>query len=126
MTKQKQVILDVIMKSDRHLTADDIYFEAKKVMPSIAIGTVYRNLNIMADAGEIQRIEIAGQACRFDKTLDKHEHFYCVRCGDLMDVNLPDIKKEIEDMFGTKILSFNLSMGYVCDKCKAVEEHKAV
>lgn len=119
MTKQKQVILDVIQNSEGHLTADEIYFEAKKAMPSIAIGTVYRNLNLMVDAGEVLKIEITGQACRFDKTVAKHEHFYCIKCGKLTDVHLPDIQRQIEEMYNIPILSFNLSMGYICDECKA-------
>lgn len=118
MTKQKKVILDVINGSSRHLTADEIYIEAKKQMPSIAMGTVYRNLNIMVDAGEILKIEIAGQASRFDKTLRKHEHFYCVECGELRDVDMTDVKEQIEKKYNEPILAFNLSMGYLCENCK--------
>ena len=51
MTKQREMILQIIRSSPGHLTADEIFAEAKKEMPKIALGTVYRNLGIMAAGG---------------------------------------------------------------------------
>ena len=55
MTKQRQLILDIINRSCSHPSAEEIYREAKQIMPSIALGTVYRNLGLMAKDGEIRR-----------------------------------------------------------------------
>ena len=62
MTKQKLIISQIVENSCGHPTAEEIYLEAKKFLPSIAVGTVYRNLNRMVADGEIRRISIPGKA----------------------------------------------------------------
>ncbi len=69
MTKHRQLIHRIIQEADDHLTADQIYFLAKQEMPSIAIGTVYRNLNLMVKDEEIRRVQLAGEPDRFDRAL---------------------------------------------------------
>ena len=123
MTRQKRVILDIIRNSDRHLDAGGIYDEAKKVIPNIAVGTVYRNLNILAENGEIRKIDIVGKPARFDKTLRDHEHLYCVKCGELTDIDTDDIRRHIEEHCGISIVEFNLSMGHVCKNCREKERN---
>ena len=77
MTKQRQLILEIMNQSDRHLTADEIFFLAKLKMPSIAMATVYNNLNAMNDAGLINRLHIDGVADCFDKITEPHNHPLC-------------------------------------------------
>lgn len=68
MTRQRQLIYNIIQRADDHPTAEMIYARAKAEMPSIAFGTVYRNLKLMVDAGEILHIPVAGEPDRYDKT----------------------------------------------------------
>ena len=67
MTKQRELILSILKQSDRHLTADEIFFLAKLKMPSIAMATIYNNLNAMNELGMIKRLHIDGVADCFDK-----------------------------------------------------------
>ena len=118
MTKQKKIILDIIMSSSEHMTAEEIYMTAKKIMPSIAIGTVYRNLGLMTEAGEIRRIIVHNAPDRFDKLIVPHEHLIYEKCGMLTDITVADLKGYLEKQTGIKIKGYDLSLIYICDKCK--------
>lgn len=86
MTKQRQLIAGIIHTSPGHLTAEEIYLAARTKMPSIAVGTVYRNLALMVTDGEIRRIEVAGSSDRYDRNLHPHDHLLCTRCGAVCDL----------------------------------------
>lgn len=118
MTKQKRLILDIIEKSHIHPTAEEVFFEARQSIPNIALGTVYRNLNSLADEGLVRRITLAGTPDRFDKTKVDHDHLVCKKCGKLKDVYLKGIADEIKLESGSEILSYELNAYYICDSCK--------
>lgn len=86
MTKQRRLIADIIHASCEHLSAEQIYHAAHAQMPSIAVGTVYRNLSIMVEEGEIRRIPVAGGSDRYDRSLHPHDHLLCIRCGAVCDI----------------------------------------
>ncbi|MEG2769304.1 MAG: transcriptional repressor, partial [Oscillospiraceae bacterium] len=86
MTKQRKIIYDIIMASTHHLTAEDIFLRAKKVNPTIAMGTVYRNLGLMCEDKEITKLVIPGAADRYDKSATPHQHLTCSVCGRIKDV----------------------------------------
>ncbi len=117
MTKQRRIIHSIINNSCEHLCADGIYLEAKKEMPNIAIGTVYRNLGLMVDAGEIRRIPIAGQPDRYDKSTKPHDHMLCEDCGKLVDLSIGDITGLIEEKTGACVTSYELSVSGICPDC---------
>jgi Fe2+ or Zn2+ uptake regulation protein len=118
LTKQRKLILEIIMSSSGHMTAEEIYMEAKKFMPSIAIGTVYRNLGLMAEAGQIRRIIVPNAPDRFDKSLLPHEHLICQNCGELSDISISDLKDYLVKQTGIEILGYDLCLRYICNKCK--------
>ncbi len=119
MTKQRKLIYNIVNASCIHPTAEEIYEEAKREMPSIALGTVYRNLSLMVDAGEILRISIPGEPDRFDKTLHPHGHMLCVKCGKVIDFSTDDLKNIITNMNGIKVLSYEVTMKVICAECSA-------
>lgn len=122
MTKQKELIVK-ILKAYGHLTAENVYKFAKLTMPNIALGTVYRNLNLMLENNEISKISISNGPDVFDITTKKHNHLVCVKCGKVIDVfenivNLKKIKCE-----NANILDYNLSINCICEDC-AKKENK--
>lgn len=117
MTKQRKVIFDIIQKAEDHLTAEQIFLLAKEKMPSIAVGTVYRNLNLMENEGEIRRISMFHAPDRFDKRTSAHEHMICSRCGSLKDISLDGLKETLEKQTGAEILSYDLNLYYICPDC---------
>lgn len=118
MTRQRQLIYDIICRSHDHLTADSIHKFAQKKMPSIALGTVYRNLNLMCDCGDIMRVTIAGQPDRFDKNPIMHAHVICDSCGTVSDVVTDGLYEILIDKTGLSISSYDLTVHYTCEKCK--------
>ena len=118
MTKQRELILSILKQSDRHLTADEIFFLAKLKMPSIAMATIYNNLNALDDAGIIHRLHIDGVADCFDKITEPHDHLLCDGCGKITDITIPTLAQTLEDTLGTQIEHYELTVHYVCPDCK--------
>lgn len=117
MTKQRQVIKQIIRETDEHLTAEQIYIQAIKRMPSIAIATVYRNLSLMVRTGEIRRVSVLNAPDRFDRTMLPHNHMICDTCGKFVDVSLPELQAFLETKIKEPILSYELTIRTICAEC---------
>lgn len=89
MTRQKQLILEVLRSTTCHPTADWIYEQARKTLPSLSLGTVYRNLGVLRDMGEIMELNYGSTYSRFDGNPKNHYHFMCRHCGQVYDLDLP-------------------------------------
>lgn len=87
-TRQRKLVLDAVRQSYNHPTADEIYNAVRAQDDKISRGTVYRNLNLLADAGEILSIKTPGGS-RFDRTIEPHAHIICTSCSRVIDVPLP-------------------------------------
>lgn len=118
MTRQRALILDIMRSDHGHLTADEIYAKAKTRMPNIARGTVYRNLKLMEQSREIARLEMPAGPDRFDKTSTPHGHLYCDACGDLQDIPVVGLMRELENAIGTTVRSYQLTIHYLCPECR--------
>ncbi len=88
MTKQRKKILDVLRSTKSHPTADWIYDQVKKDIPNISLGTIYRNLSVLEDMGEIIELNYGSSYSRYDANPENHYHFTCLSCGKVMDVDL--------------------------------------
>lgn len=129
-SKQRDLILDIVKADNTHPTAEWIYGEAKKKIPTIGIATVYRNLNQLVDMGVILKISMPGQSDRYDGTTCKHYHMRCSKCGKLIDIypvdndSMPELKSAIAKSFGISDRKFEISetmLSYVCDDCANIE-----
>ena len=86
---QRERIFRAVSERCDHPTANMVYEQLKLEMPRLSLGTVYRNLNQLADAGRLKKIPLADGSCRFDKTRESHSHIVCEECGAVSDVHLP-------------------------------------
>ena len=118
MTKQRELILQILSQSDRHLTADEVFFLAKLRMPSIAMATIYNNLNAMNEAGMINRVHLDGGADCFEKNTVKHDHLLCDTCGKLSNVRLPALSDTLNAALNIGIESYDLTVHYICPECR--------
>lgn len=118
MTKQRELILNILSQSDRHLTADEIFFLAKLKMPSIAMATIYNNLNALDEGGVIHRLHIDGVADCFDKIVEPHDHLLCDACGKITDIRIPGLDQTIGASIGMEIEDYELTVHYICPDCK--------
>ena len=118
MTKQTRLIYSIITNSKEHLSAEEIYKSAKKEMPNIAIGTIYRNLNLMIKDGKVRKVEIHNAPDRFDKNIINHDHLICDECGKLKDIIIKNFDKIIEKHSVDNITSYDLNIHYICPECQ--------
>jgi len=89
-TRQRAVILDVLKRGRVHLTAEEVYREARKALPTVSLGTVYRNLNFLRDHGMAREIRSGDVgSVRFEASRDLHAHFHCRSCRSVVDIPLP-------------------------------------
>lgn len=86
-TRQRQIVLDVVRGRCDHPTAEQIFQEVALKDPKISRGTVYRNLAVLVNNGEVLQIE-APNANHYDLRCDPHHHLMCMRCGKVVDVDI--------------------------------------
>lgn len=90
-SKQRNAIKEFLMTRTDHPTADMVYENIKKTFPNISLGTVYRNLSLLTELGEIQKISIGNEPDRFDGTVGSHNHFVCTECHQVIDLKMEKI-----------------------------------
>lgn len=122
LTKQREVVLQVIRDAGEHLTANAVFGAAKELLPSISFATVYNSLRFLKDAGHIAEIQFGNGASRFDPMTSRHDHALCTRCGKLVDIEMehPDelvAKAAAYSKFKPESLEFTLRG--TCPECSA-------
>ncbi|MFH0821177.1 MAG: transcriptional repressor [Pseudomonadota bacterium] len=121
MTKQRRVILEEIMKVQTHPTADDVFRMVRKRLPNISLGTVYRNLEFLAEHDMIQSLEYSSAQKRFDGITDNHYHVRCKVCGSVADVPMEPISGIEQTAAGSseyEIVTHRLEFIGVCPGCR--------
>jgi Fur family ferric uptake transcriptional regulator len=120
MTRQRGIILEELRSVNSHPSADEIYEMVRKRLPRISLGTVYRNLEILCELEEIQKIEAGGSLKRFDGNPEPHYHIRCIGCDRLVDAPVtPLIKagKAIHSSTDYKIIGHRFEFLGVCPPC---------
>lgn len=98
-SRQRELILNLVKSSCEHPTAEDVYEQAKRIEPSLSLGTVYRNLKNLADGGVVTTLETMDKRVHYDGNLQSHRHFICKKCGKIVDLFVSaEIPKELSDM----------------------------
>ncbi len=90
-SRQRESIKEYLNGSCEHPTADMVYMSVKQEFPNISLGTVYRNLNLLADLGEAIKITTPNGGDRFDGRTAPHYHFCCTKCGSVIDLDLKEL-----------------------------------
>jgi len=122
---QRDTILRVVKNTSSHPGADWVYDQVRKEIPNISLGTVYRNLRLLAQAGEIKELDIPGGASRFDGSNTKHHHLVCEKCGRVFDLDEAiDLKMEsrIFQKTGFKVKRQYLKFIGLCSDCQKQED----
>lgn len=89
-TQQREEIFRHLTKTTSHPTAEEVYFEVKKVLPNVGIATVYRNLRNLRSNNEINCVQSTDGKEHFDANLSPHAHFICESCGKITDIFLSE------------------------------------
>ncbi|NLW79726.1 MAG: transcriptional repressor [Ruminococcaceae bacterium] len=121
-TLQRTLVLQTVQQMHHHPTAEDIYRALAEAHPHISRATVYRNLNLLAERGDIQRVMQPGGADRFDFDLRPHYHFRCRACGQVFDVALPyldSLLETVENPRGFVFEQYDIHFAGLCPHCAA-------
>ncbi len=128
-TRQRQVVLEELGKLTSHPTAGELHAIARRRLPRISLGTVYRNLELLVQMGLVRKLETTGSEARFDGRLGEHYHVRCVRCGrvsDALGVPADPVKREVGGLGGYEILGYRLEFVGICGMCRAGEAGERV
>lgn len=121
-TQQRRIILDELRKTETHPSADELYEAVRRRIPQVSLGTVYRNLNLMSQNGQIRKLELSARQKRFDGRIDEHYHIRCPSCGSVRDLESSEINhidRHLNDLLeNDKIQGYRLELIGKCSKCK--------
>ena len=123
-TKQRTILLEELQKVTTHPTARELCEAVRERLPKISLGTVYRNLDAMAQRGDILRLEMGDEA-RIDGTVSPHYHLCCDECGRVFDLPCEDISIEMKiptHVNGHQITRHRLQLFGTCADCLALIE----
>jgi Fur family transcriptional regulator, ferric uptake regulator len=123
-TRQRRIILDELRRLKTHPTAAVLYQIVRRRLPRISLGTVYRNLELLAGCDTIRKLDLGSGEARFDGDVSEHNHVRCVGCGAVQDVAGPAL--DLTDQFpndwgGYHILGHRLEFLGLCPECQKEE-----
>lgn len=122
-SRQRQIILQAVMERHDHPTADDIYLDVRSEDEKISRGTVYRNLGVLTDSGQIGLVKLP-TADRFDFRTDYHYHLLCSGCGKVFDIP-EEYHRELDDQTaadtGFLIKRHRILFEGLCPECREKE-----
>lgn len=119
-TRQKQIIINTLVKDKSHPTISELYKNVSKKDPLLGQATVYRNINRLVEEGKVKKIPTIKHGDRYDADCSEHSHFICTSCGkiqDIYDVSLSRYLKQIEMMYPVQIDSCQVLFEGTCHDC---------
>ena len=119
-SRQRESIKEFLQTRTDHPTADVVYENMKLIYPNISLGTVYRNLSLLADLGEIKKLSSFAGADHFDGCTERHCHFMCTRCNRIMDLESEGIHHIMDNAgenFGGEITDYSARFFGLCEDC---------
>nr|WP_162144711.1 peroxide-responsive transcriptional repressor PerR [Peribacillus kribbensis] len=126
ITPQRHAILEYLINSMSHPTADDIYKALEGKFPNMSVATVYNNLRVFREVGLVKELTYGDSSSRFDFVTTEHYHVICEDCGKIVDFHYPGLD-EVEHLAshvaGFKVRSHRLEVYGVCGECSAKEAH---
>ncbi|MBK9155532.1 MAG: transcriptional repressor [Chloracidobacterium sp.] len=120
LTKQRKAVLEVIRDAEDHLTANEVFESARRLLPGISFATVYNSLRYLKQEGLIGEVRFGSGASRYDRRLSRHDHAVCTQCGKLVDLDLripPGLVKEAAERSSFEPESIELTLRGLCPDC---------
>jgi Fur family transcriptional regulator, peroxide stress response regulator len=120
-SQQRARILEILKETKSHPTADWVYKKLKEEIPDLSLGTVYRNLKVLAEQGHIQKLPFGSTFDRFEAKIAPHYHLVCEKCGLVEDFEMPqysDINQKAEKMSSFQISRHRIDFFGLCKKCQ--------
>lgn len=119
-SKQRDAILRVLQGTVSHPTADWIYDRVREEIPSISLGTVYRNLAVLTESGIILKLDVGDGTDHFDANSRPHYHLFCQTCKNVIDIRLPyieNLNKKAEETDNVRVNMHGIIFYGLCPNC---------
>lgn len=119
-TIQRTLVLEAVRSLHNHPTSADVYDVVRERHPNISRATVYRNLGVLAQRGDVLRVEVPNGADRYDFHNAPHYHAKCRSCGGVFDIDMPyqaDLADRIADAHGFRVEGHDIIFGGLCADC---------
>jgi Fe2+ or Zn2+ uptake regulation protein len=126
-TQQRMVILEELRSKNNHPSADELYERVRKKLPRISLGTVYRNLEVLSQLGEIQKLNLSGSLKRYDGIPGKHYHIRCINCDRVDDAPIAPLNQIEDELYQAtvfEIIGHNLEFTGLCPACTLKNQNK--
>jgi Fur family ferric uptake transcriptional regulator len=127
LTRQRQILLDLIDQSGQHLDAERLFRMAKEKDPKLNRVTVYRTLKLLKEGGLVDELDLmhfAGDQHYYEtRTKQEHAHVICLRCGKVEEFfgdPLQRLRRQIESVLGFQILIARTEVGGYCAHCQVL------
>ncbi len=121
-TKQRQAILAELCARKTHPTANELFHAVRDRLPRISLGTVYRNLEVLAETGQVMKMRDGGQETRYDGNPLPHAHLRCSSCGRLFDLEMsaPDLDRLVgTEISGCLVTAVTVTLDGICTPCRS-------
>ncbi|MDQ0861619.1 peroxide-responsive transcriptional repressor PerR [Bacillus sp. V2I10] len=126
ITPQRHAILEYLIQTMTHPTADDIYKSLESKFPNMSVATVYNNLRVFREVGLVKELTYGDASSRFDFVTTEHYHVICEKCGKIVDFHYPGLD-EVEHLAshvtGFKVSHHRMEIYGVCGSCEKKEMH---
>ena len=119
-SRQRESIVNFLASRTDHPTAETIYLNIKKDFPNISLGTVYRNLSLLEEIGQIIKISTGSGPDHYDFNTAPHYHFICRACNQVMDIDMDfenSLLEQVKEATDLNVESGSVSLTGLCPEC---------
>jgi Fe2+ or Zn2+ uptake regulation protein len=119
-TRQREQLLAWLRRCDAHPTAAELHAALRPSCPRLSLGTVYRNLEVLVQEGEIEAVPCESGALRYDGNPAPHHHFTCERCGSIQDIALAApraLGRRLEQHYALRAHRIRIDFIGLCARC---------
>lgn len=126
-TAQRDLILEIFLRTEEHLSSEDLYWLVQKEDPSVGHTTVYRTLKLLTEAGLAREVRFGDGKTYYEHHYDHehHDHMICTECGKVIEffsAEIEELQDEMADKFGFKPTHHSLRLWGICAECQAQAE----
>ena len=122
-TSQRDLILEMFLKTEEHLSSEDLYWLVQKQDPSVGHTTVYRTLKLLAEAGLAREVRFGDGKTYYEHHYnhEHHDHLICTECGKIIEffsAEIEDLQDKMAEKYGFRLTNHSLRMWGVCEDCQ--------